>query len=226
MPCANHDWRGMCWQSYACDCRCDADQRKDSSERRANAAGLVSQAAQSIPNEAPTRLLDRVASIVMLDGPTYEAVKRDPAATRQATLIVLVVMLAAAINELDNSILWRVVSLILGVMGWPLGSWLTFLIGTRLLGARPVRANWVQMLRLDGFVRVTSLVTLARPVDVLGPILYYSATAWALVLSVKAIKHVLSVSTGRAIAISLISTIVILIPLAAIYLSFWHWHLL
>ena len=161
----------------------------------------------------------------MLDERAYDAVRHDPRATRQALILVVLVTVVNGITRVDRPVVWQLVSPVMNVMFWVISAWLLFLIGTRLLDAPAPDGDWVQLLRLTGFVQITSVVNVLKPVDVVGPVhfvLYNAAVLWGLVLAVKAAKLVLDVGTGRAIAASLL----ICIPLGAIappiYLTLRH----
>jgi hypothetical protein len=161
----------------------------------------------------------------MLDDRAYDAVRRDPGATRQALILVVLVTVVNGVNRLDDPVVWQIISPFLSVLYWTVEAWLVFLIGTRLLGASAPDGDWVQLLRLSGFAQVTTVLSVLEPVEVIGPVLSYASLLWWLVLAVKAVKLVLAVRTGRAIATGFLAEIPTIALLGAVYVTFRHWGL-
>src|SRR5689334_12195666 len=153
---------------------------------------------------APTGLRDRVIGVLTRDDATYRATKDDPAATRQALLIVGGTILAGVIARRDDALIWQLVGPLVGVLVWLVATWLTYLIGTRLLESPAPDDDWIPLLRLRGWTQLTGFATLLRPLPIIGPLLYYPLTLWGLVLLITATKIGLGIGTGRAIAINLL----------------------
>ena len=141
--------------------------------------------------------------VFTLDDPTYRAVKRDPAATRQALLLIGITTLLGTLARFDDPLPWQLVAPLLVVAGWFLRAWLTARIGTRLLGGPDGDAP--ELFRLLGYTSATCIGSALRPLPVIGTLLYYPLMAWGLVLEVKATKVGLEVRTGRAIAVYLLA---------------------
>jgi hypothetical protein len=161
----------------------------------------------------------------MLDERAYDAVRHDPRATRQALILVVLVTVVNGVTRLNDPVVWQVISPFLGVLYWIVEAWLVFMIGTRLLGASVPDGDWVQLLRLSGFAQITTVLSVLRPVEVIGPVLYYASLLWWLVLAVKAVKLVLAIRTGRAIATGILAEIPTVALLVAIFFTFRHWGL-
>jgi hypothetical protein len=170
-------------------------------------------------------MLERVADVLTLDDRTYEAIRHNPRATRQALILVFLATAGAGVTRLDSPVVWQLVSPVLSVLFRVIGAWYLFLIGTRLLDAPAPDGDWIQPLRLTGFVQVTSLVKVLKPVDVVGPlhfVLYIAGVVWGLALAVKAAKLVPGVGTRRAIAESLLVRMPLGALAAPIYLTLRH----
>jgi hypothetical protein len=175
---------------------------------------------------APTGLWDRLIGILTRDDATYAAVMRDPAATRQALLIVGGTILVGTVSRWGSPLVWQLVGPFLSLLGWLVGTWLTYLIGTRLLQApAPKDEDWIPLLRLRGWTQITSLATLLRLIPTVGFLLSGVASFYGLVLDIKAIKTALGVSTGRAIATSMLAGIPGLATFGVILFTFkgWGW---
>jgi hypothetical protein len=136
--------------------------------------------------------------VITLDDPTYRAIKRDPAATQQALLLIGITTLLGTVARFEAPLPWQLVAPLLAVAGWVLSAWLTVLIGTHLLGAPDGDAP--ELFRLLGYTAPTGVGSALRPLPVIGPLIYYPLMAWGLVLEVKSTKVGLEVRTGRAIA--------------------------
>jgi hypothetical protein len=159
----------------------------------------------------PTTPLGRIVGILTLDTRAYDAVRFDPRATSEAMLIVFVTGLVASISHLDEPRFWQAAGPLVGPVLLPLEAWATAKIGTRLLGGSASDDTWVQFLRLGGFANITTLfVSLLRPIEVVDPlsgVLDWGSFAWNALIWIKAIKLVLAVSTGRAVATYLVTTL-------------------
>ena len=157
----------------------------------------------------------------MLDDPTYRSVKRDPAATRQALLLIGLTTAIGTVARFDDPLPWQLVGPLLGVAGWVLSAWLTVLIGTRLLHAPDGDAP--ELFRLLGYTAPTGIGSALRPLPLIGPVLYFLLTCWGIVLSVKATKVGLEVRTGRAFAVSLLAEVIGLALFLPVYFLFRSW---
>jgi hypothetical protein len=174
---------------------------------------------------APTGLRDRLIGILTRDDATYTAVRDDPAATRQALLIAGgTILLVGTISRWDRPLVWQLVGPFLSLLGWLVGTWLVYLVGTRLLAApAPAEDDWIPLLRLRGWTQLSSLATLLRLVPTIGFLLSGVASLYGLVLDITAIKVALGISTGRAIATSVLAAIPDLALFGLILFTFKDW---
>ena len=162
--------------------------------------------------------MNRVIGILMLDDPTYQAVKRDPVATRQALLLIGLTTLLGAVARFVHPLPWQLVAPLLAVAGWVLSTWLTVLIGTHLLGAPDGDAE--ELFRLLGYTAPTGIGSALRPLPVVGPLIYYPLLVWGPVLEIKATKVGLEIRTGRAIATYLLTETIGLALFLSVYFLF------
>jgi hypothetical protein len=131
----------------------------------------MSQHAMTNPAPGLLSLLRRLFGIILFDTRAFEAVRQDPRATRQSIVIVVVTQIVISIYQLGDVDLWLIAAPLLFVALWPLGAWLDFKIGTRILGASAPGCNWIQILRLTGFAQILSILGVVRSIDVVGPVL-------------------------------------------------------
>ncbi len=142
----------------------------------------------------------------MLDVRIYEEVEADRAAMGQAILVVVLASLAAGAAP---AVALRGWGLLAGVapalIGWLLWTWLTWLIGTRLLPGAATHADWGELLRTTGFASAPGILRVLAVIPVLGWLIYLIVAVWMLVAYVIAVRQALDyASTWRAAIVSLI----------------------
>lgn len=185
--------------------------------------------------------LDRLQGVVALNRPTYDALRRDPAATGQAWFIVVFLGLANgialivtplvgippattgevadAMAEISAALTFdtterQVMALVMGVIGavisWYLSAWLLRAIGNRLAeSGRTVNAE--EMRRLVGWGYSPSLASFLSPIPLVGPLLAFLGTIWALVTGVMAVRAAFGIGIWKAIAIEIVAFLLVLL---------------
>ena len=179
---------------------------------------------------------DRFSGVVALQRDAYEAIPRDPEATGQGWLIVLLLGLgngigvivtgvslppevAADVPELGELLLFdstgeKFVAIAIGVVGallsWYVSSWLLRIVGTRMSSQPGPAIAPDAMRRLVAWGYSPSLASFLAPIPVIGPLLALFGTLWAFVTGIMAIRVAFGVSVGKAIAIEIVAFIVIL----------------
>ena len=179
---------------------------------------------------------DRFSGVVALQREAYEAIPRDPEATGQGWLIVLLLGLgngigvivtgvslppevAADVPELGELLLFdstgeKFVAIAIGVVGallsWYVSSWLLRIVGTRMSSQPGPAIAPDAMRRLVAWGYSPSLASFLAPIPVIGPLLALFGTLWAFVTGIMAIRVAFGVSIGKAIAIEIVAFIVIL----------------
>jgi hypothetical protein len=95
-----------------------------------------------------------------------------------------------------------------------------YVIGTRVLPGDSTEATWYQLLRCMGYAQVPNVLSIFNILGDFGALIGLVGSIWALVTAVIGLRTALEVSTGRAIAIGLISAIVTGIIMLIIFLPF------
>jgi hypothetical protein len=145
-----------------------------------------------------------------LDASLYEEVEQDKDALGQATAVVVLTSVAAAIGSghrlgIGGMIAGGIVSLI----AWYLWAYLTYLIGTKFLPEPQTRADVGQLLRTTGFSSSPGLIRILGIIPGLTGIVFFAAWIWMLVAMVVAVRQALDYSaTGRAVAVCVIGWLV------------------
>jgi Yip1-like protein len=185
--------------------------------------------------------LDRLQGVVALNRPTYDALRVDPAATGQAWFIVVFLGLANgialivtplvaappdttgevadALAQISAALTFdtserQVMALVMGVIGavisWYLSSWLLRAIGNRVAeSGRTVNAE--EMRRLVGWGYSPSLASFLSPIPLVGPLLAFLGTIWALVTGVMAVRAAFGIGIWKAIAIEIVAFLLVLL---------------
>ncbi len=152
----------------------------------------------------------RLTGAAMLDVRIYEEVEADRAAMTQAILVVVLSSLAAGVAP---AIALRGWGLLAGVapalIGWLLWTWLTYLIGTRLMPGPATRAGWGELLRTTGFASAPGILRVLAVIPLLGWLVYLVVAVWMLIAYVIAVRQALDyASTWRAAVVSLLGWVV------------------
>jgi hypothetical protein len=164
--------------------------------------------------------VDRVIGAAKLNVPTYEEVERDSNATGQAMGVVLLSSAAQAVGSSGygaTGLIWGMIS---ALSGWIIWSFLSYIIGTRLLPEPQTRSNLGELLRTTGFASAPGILRIFAFVPIIGWFISLLVLFWMLAAMVIAVRQALDYeSTGRAVAVCLIGFAVNLIAL--IVLSFF-----
>jgi len=187
---------------------------------------------------------DRLGGVVSLQRPTYEAIQRDPEATGQAWLIVVLLGLANGISwiivsttgvppelaraapELVDSMRFesnerRLLALILGIVAgvvfWYISAWLLRFVGTRMARLSGGQITAEQMRRLVAWGSVPSLAAFLSPIPVAGPLLATLGSLWSFVTGVMAVRSAFDVGIGKAIAIELVAFLIVFVMLVIVF---------
>jgi hypothetical protein len=161
-------------------------------------------------------IIERAMGVVQLDDATYESIEHDTNATTEAAIIVAIVGLAGGIGALDDGAAGLIAGPIAGLIGWAVASFFIYFVGTRLIPAVETQADLGQVLRLYGYASVPGIANIVGFIPVVGWIVAIIAGIWGIVCAVKAIKHALEMSTGRAIVTGILAAIVAGIVLAIV----------
>ena len=184
-------------------------------------------------------LADRMFRAAMLDPLAFDEIKEDRSAMTQAVQVIIIVSAIGVINSLvqtvyapAEAVLQSDAATTIGtsvattVLGWLIWALLAYLLGTGVFGGA---ASYGEVLRAMAFAQSPSVISiLAVPLvfvpaagAVLGGLLGLVATLWVLIVSVIATRQTLGISTGKAVVISVIIAIVLVVTFAAIAFAFF-----
>ncbi len=200
---------------------------------------VTPEAQQGTPPQGKKGLIGRMIGAARLDVHTFEEVKNDASATKQALLVVVIVAVAPIVpsiilglvspGELGVSYFASAggLSLILGIVpgvvrwvGWVL---LAFILGTTLFKTADTHANWSQLARTTGFAQVPGVllslpsIPLPLPIEVsffVEGLVVWIVLLWQLLAMVIAVRQALDyTSTWRAVGVVVVGFIIVVIPL-------------
>lgn len=178
-------------------------------------------------------LADRMFRAAMLDPLVFDEIKEDRSAMTQAVQVILIVTVISVINSLVQTVYAPAeaalqsdaattigTSIATVVLAWLIWAFLAYLLGTGVFGGA---ASYGEMLRAIGFAQSPSVISiLAVPLvfvptagAVLGGLLGLVATFWVLIVGVIATRQTLGISTGKAVA----TTVIIAIGLAVTFVA-------
>lgn len=145
----------------------------------------------------------------MLKVGTYEEVEADTKATVQAMLVVAIVALATGLGTLaTGGVKGLVGGFVVGLLGWALWAWLTFIIGTTLFKTPETKANWGEMARVLGFAQAPGVLRVLGSIPGVGPAIFFIVSVWQLAAMVIAVRQGLDyTSTWRAIGVVVVGFI-------------------
>lgn len=139
----------------------------------------------------------------MLKVSTFEEVEADTKATGQAILVVVLVALATGVETLQTGgIAALLAGVVIGLVGWAIWAWLTFLIGTTLFKTPQTHANWGEMARVLGFAQAPGVLKVLGFIPGVGPAIFLIISVWHLAAMVIAVRQGLDyTSTRRAVGV-------------------------
>lgn len=141
-------------------------------------------------------MFNRILGVLKLDARTYEEIERDPAATNQAIVIVLIVGLLSAIGAGIGAGIGggRFVGSFIGTLiwafiGWLLWSVVSYFVGTALFGGRGTLSG---MLRVIGYAQAPLLLGI---IPCIGAVIGW---IWSLATGFVAVRQGLDLDNLRA----------------------------
>lgn len=156
-----------------------------------------------------------------LDVSLYEEVERDPTATSQALLVVVIASICSGIGT-GLGILMRglgvglltmglVSGVFMALLGWLVWSFITYFIGTRIFAGPETEATYGELLRCIGFSDSPGVLSILGFVPLLGGFISFVALIWSLVAMVIAVRQALDFTTVRAILTCVVGWIAMVI---------------
>ena len=170
-----------------------------------------------------TTFANRVLLAAKLNANVYEEVEADPTAMNQAVTVVALSSVAAGIGSMQGGVAGIFLGTIMALVGWLIWSYLTYLIGTRLLPEPQTRANYGELLRTIGFSSAPGMIRILGIIPGLMTITFLVGGIWMLIAMVVAVRQALDYqSTWRAIGVCLIGWVIQAAFMAIVFTLFGH----
>lgn len=153
---------------------------------------------------------DRIIRAAKLDIDLYEEVEADKAALGQSLLVVILSSIAAGIGVIaQGGILGVLTGTITALIGWLIWSYLTYIIGTKILPTPETRADYGELLRTIGFSSSPGLIRILGIIPGLAEIVFIVAGIWMFIAMIIAVRQALDYrSTFRAVGVCIIGWII------------------
>ena len=153
---------------------------------------------------------DRMIRAAKLDVNLYEEVEADKSAMGQAMLVVVLSSLAAGVGVITDSGIGGIfLGAVSALAGWFIWSYLTYVIGTRLLPEPQTEADYGELLRTIGFSSAPGIIRVAGIIPGLSWIVSFAASIWMLAAMIIAVRQALDyTSTLRAVGVCVIGWLV------------------
>ena len=167
-------------------------------------------------------LYDRMIRAAKLDKSLYEEVEADKGAMGQAMAVVILSSLAAGIGGIGKAGFGGFLGgLVLALIGWFIWSYLTYMIGTKMLPLPETRTDYGELLRAIGFSSSPGLIRVLGIIPGLSGLVFVVAGIWMLIAMVIAVKQALDyTSTMRAVGVCIIGWIIQAITLGLFFAMF------
>lgn len=163
-------------------------------------------------------LADKMIRAAKLDVQLYEEVEKDPEATKEAFLVVLIGAICNGIGSIGVLGAKGIIAgLISAIIGWVLWSIVIFLIGVKVFKHT---SDMGELLRCLGFAYSPNAVSILGVIPVIGGIIRFVVFIWILVAFIVAVRQALDCGTGRAILVSVLGFIAFLIITAMFFRLF------
>ncbi len=174
-------------------------------------------------------IVNRMIRAAKLDVSFYEMVEKDPNATNQALLVVIIASICSGIGSaiagtmiggIGAVISGLIIGAITALIGLLIWSFLTYIIGTRIFKGPETKATYGELIRCIGFSYSPNVLAILLFIPLIGPVITFIAMIWSLVAMVIAVRQALDFSTGRAIATCIVGFIVMVLITTIIGMTF------
>ena len=170
-------------------------------------------------------MIQRMIGAALFNADTYEEIEADPGAIRQAILVVLLVTVCGAVGGLIGAlfagasalgiILVLIAGLVFGIVRWAIWVSVLSLVGGMMLRTGSTQTSWAEIGRVVGFAYTPGVLLIFSfiPFYIGELIIPLVVWVWTLVAVTVAVRQALDFeSTGRAIAVVLLSAVIGFIP--------------
>jgi hypothetical protein len=153
-------------------------------------------------------IVQRARDVIELKVRTYAEIARDPNATKEAALIVVLVAIATGIGSAGDGTNGFIGGIVAGLLGWLIFSAVTYFVGTNITGTPTTAGSVESLLRTLGYARVPGLLAIFGFIWLLGDLVTLIAGLWILATSVYAIRATMNMNWIRALATVFIAAII------------------
>lgn len=178
-------------------------------------------------------MIDRIMGVITLKAPVYRAIADDASGTSQAALVLVIATFISQFFSglvsrtstgsvelsLIGAIIGGILGLVIGLVAWLFTAWVLATVAKMLDG----KTDTGEMLRVTGYVKVFSLVSVITILQVISPALSCITTLISLAVGIMSlIGYVIGVreaaefTTGKAVITGIIATIVNLLIIVLI----------
>ena len=166
--------------------------------------------------------VDRMISAAKLDVRLYEEVEADKSALFQSMMVVVLSSVAAGIGVVGKGgIAGLLAGAISALIFWLIWSYLTFIIGTRILPTQETRADYGELLRTIGFSSSPGLIRILGIIPGLTWIVSTVASIWMFIAMVIAVRQALDyTSTLRAVGVCVIGGVIYVVVSSIFFFLF------
>jgi hypothetical protein len=167
----------------------------------------------------------RVMGAMWMDASTYEAIEADPAALRQAVLVVAGFGIAAGIGLSADTPTARAIAIATAsaLAGWLSWAAVVYHLGVRVFPEPQTRSDVLEIARTIGFSAAPGLLLVFLAVPVGRPLTFALVLLWMFTAMVIAVRQALDFTRlSRAIEVCLAGLIVVALVAFAISLAVGH----
>ncbi len=172
-------------------------------------------------------MIQRMIGAALFNAETYEEIEADPGAIGQAILVVIIVTICGAIGGViagligDASpvrvLMGLIGGVVFGILRWAIWVSVLSLVGGMMLRTGSTQTSWAEIGRVVGFAYTPGVLSIFGFVGSFwapfGILLALTIFAWTVAAVTVAVRQALDFdSTGRAIAVVLISAVIGFIP--------------
>ena len=168
-------------------------------------------------------MIRRMMGAAFFNAHTYEEIEADAGALGQAIGVVLLVTVCGIIGgiidgmlsgEATTGIIAGVIGgLFFGIVRWALWTTVLYIVGGKMLRTGTTETSWGEVGRVFGFAYTPGVLSIFAFVPFIGGLFVAVGFFWTLAAAVVAVRQAMDFeSTGRAIAVALISGVIGFIP--------------
>jgi hypothetical protein len=165
---------------------------------------------------------NRMMRAAKLDVQLYEEVEADKGALVQAMGVVVLSSVAAGVGSTGSAGLTGIVTgTIAAIIGWLIWSYITYIVGTKILPQPQTKADYGELLRTIGFSSSPGLLRVLGIIPFVTPIIFLATSIWMLIAMVIAVRQALDyTSTLRAVGVCIIGWILQFITMVLFFSVF------